>query len=193
MGQRSDKRVRLINAAKELFYKQGFNNTTIADIAKLADVPLGNVYYYFKTKDEICDAVIREISIEINSILSEFSALPTAEDKLFAIVDYYKNRAEEVAQHGNIFSNLVQELSRQNSPLVVKANEILIAITDFLAEQFKSLSNSEADAKQNALKFLASLEGMQVLALSFQNAAILTTQAEMLKFEIKSISATVAA
>ena len=32
--------------------------TTLADIAHAADVPLGNVYYYFKTKDELVDAVI---------------------------------------------------------------------------------------------------------------------------------------
>lgn len=193
MAQRSDKRIRLISAAKELFYKQGFNNTTIADIAKLADVPLGNVYYYFKTKDEICDAVIKELSIEINGILTKFSGLSTAEERLFAVIDYYQSRAEDVARHGNIFSNLVQELSRQNSQLVTKANEILSALINFLAEQFKNLSNSEADAKQNALKFLASLEGMQVLALSFQDSAILASQAELLKFEIKSLAATVAA
>jgi AcrR family transcriptional regulator len=36
---------------------QGVERTTIADIAPAADVPLGNVYYYFKMKDDIVDAV----------------------------------------------------------------------------------------------------------------------------------------
>lgn len=193
MAKKSDKRVRLINAAKELFYKQGFNNTTIADIAKLADVPLGNVYYYFKTKDEICDAVIKEHSLEINKIINEFNGLANAEDKLIAIVDYYTNRSEEVAKYGNIFSNLVQELSRQSSPLVAKASAVLFVLTNWIAQQFKSLSNNDDQARKNAFKFLASLEGLQVLTLSFQDPSIIAEQAEMLKFEIKSVAATVAA
>src|ERR1700693_3308406 len=55
---RPGKRERLLSAASALLYQQGVENTTLADIAQAADVPLGNVYYYFKTKDEIVTAVI---------------------------------------------------------------------------------------------------------------------------------------
>lgn len=189
MAKRSDKRERLISAAIELFYQQGFSNTTIADIAKLADVPLGNVYYYFKTKDEICDTVIKERCVEINSIITQFNTLATAETKLAALVDYYVERAEQIAKFGNIFSSLVQELSRQNSPLVDKASEILIALTSWLTEQFTTISGNSETAKNHAVKFLASLEGMQVLALSFQDASIVAKQAELLKAEITTLVA----
>lgn len=192
MAKRSDKRVRLISAAKELFYQQGFSNTTIADIAKLADVPLGNVYYYFKTKDEICAAVIKERSIEINTLVTQLNTLSSAEEKLVAFVNHYQENAEQIAKYGNIFSSLIQELSRQSSSLVNVANEILVAITNWLTEQFASLSNSE-NAKNQALKFLASLEGMQVLALSFQDAAIIASQAELIKAEVKALTVAQAA
>ena len=52
------KRERLVAAATELLHQQGIERTTLADIAKAADVPLGNVYYYFKTKDDVIAAVI---------------------------------------------------------------------------------------------------------------------------------------
>ena len=42
----------------QLLHQQGIERTTLADIAKAADVPPGNVYYYFKTKDEVIAAVI---------------------------------------------------------------------------------------------------------------------------------------
>ena len=190
MAKRSDKRERLISAAKELFYKQGFNNTTIADIAKLADVPLGNVYYYFKTKDEICAAVIKERSVDINNLITELNAINSAEERLFAIINHYQGNAEQIAKYGNIFSSLVQELSRQSSPLVSNASEILIALTSWLTSQFTSLS-SENNAQDLALRFLSNLEGMQVLALSFQDASIIAKQSQILKSEIKDlISAT---
>jgi len=52
------KRGRLIVAACDLFYRQGIAGTTLAHIAEAAEVPLGNVYYYFKTKDDIVAAVV---------------------------------------------------------------------------------------------------------------------------------------
>ena len=51
-ARRNDKRERLVQAADKLIYEQTFHTTTLANIAKLAEVPLGNVYYYFKTKED---------------------------------------------------------------------------------------------------------------------------------------------
>jgi TetR/AcrR family transcriptional repressor of nem operon len=47
---RPGKRERLLGAAADLLYRQGVEKTTLADIAQAADVALGNIYYYFKTK-----------------------------------------------------------------------------------------------------------------------------------------------
>ena len=54
----ADHRARLLEAAEKSTYRFGFGNTAIADIAKQARIPLGNVYYYFKTKDEIGNAIV---------------------------------------------------------------------------------------------------------------------------------------
>src|ERR1700739_2362726 len=56
--RRPGKRQRLIAAASQLLHQHGVEKTTLADIAQAADVPVGNVYYYFKTKDDIITAVI---------------------------------------------------------------------------------------------------------------------------------------
>jgi AcrR family transcriptional regulator len=44
------KREALVLAAAELFWMRGFEASSLADIAEASGVPLGNVYYYFKTK-----------------------------------------------------------------------------------------------------------------------------------------------
>ena len=62
MARKPDKRIRLICAAKKLIYYKGFYQTTLADIAAEANIPLGNVYYYFKTKGLIAEEVIKELS-----------------------------------------------------------------------------------------------------------------------------------
>ena len=53
------KRDRLIEAAKAKFYQQGVTRTTLADIAQQAQVPLGNVYYHFRTKGALVQAVVQ--------------------------------------------------------------------------------------------------------------------------------------
>ena len=76
--RRPGKRERLIAAAAELLHQQGVERTTLADIAKAADVPVGNVYYYFKTKDDVIAAVI-----EASSVTSSASSLAPAVSSAF--------------------------------------------------------------------------------------------------------------
>ncbi|MFT3746514.1 MAG: TetR/AcrR family transcriptional regulator [Pyrinomonadaceae bacterium] len=46
------------DAARELFIKQGFHATSMRDIAKRAEVSLGNLYNYYETKDSIFESII---------------------------------------------------------------------------------------------------------------------------------------
>ena len=61
VGPRRGKRERLAEAAAQVFHEQGVEKTTLTDIARAADVPVGNVYYYFKTKDELVGAAQRRV------------------------------------------------------------------------------------------------------------------------------------
>ncbi len=57
-----DKRTRLVDTAAKLVHEQGFNRTTLADISRESRVPLGNVYYYFRTKEAIGEALIDKLA-----------------------------------------------------------------------------------------------------------------------------------
>ena len=51
------KRQMILDAAGDLFAKQGYENTTISDIARAAGVAVGTVYLYFRNKHEIYTSV----------------------------------------------------------------------------------------------------------------------------------------
>lgn len=57
---RADVRAELLDAAVRLFAEQGVAGTTVAEIAKRAGVTSAMVHYYFKTKDQLLDAVVAE-------------------------------------------------------------------------------------------------------------------------------------
>jgi AcrR family transcriptional regulator len=51
--EKSQRRDEIIAAAKKVFARNGFHATTIADIAKEADLAYGSVYWYFDSKDDL--------------------------------------------------------------------------------------------------------------------------------------------
>jgi len=53
------KRDRLVEAAKTMFYQHGVTRSTLAEIAQQAQVPLGNVYYHFRTKEALISVWVR--------------------------------------------------------------------------------------------------------------------------------------
>ncbi len=59
-GASPDVRGQLLDAAVRLFAEQGVAGTTVADIARPVGVTSAMVHYYFKTKDQLLDAVVEE-------------------------------------------------------------------------------------------------------------------------------------
>ena len=64
--KKGEKRVRLTEAAETLFSQQGVHRTTLADIAQEAEVPLGNIYYHFRTKELLIEARSVPILMPLN-------------------------------------------------------------------------------------------------------------------------------
>ena len=60
---------RIEDAAKKLFIKQGFHATSMRNIAARAGTSLGNVYNYYRTKEEILGSIIGKYQTIIDSRL----------------------------------------------------------------------------------------------------------------------------
>lgn len=56
--QEPQPRDEIMTAAKKVFARNGFHATTIADIAKEANLADGSVYQYFDSKDDLFDALM---------------------------------------------------------------------------------------------------------------------------------------
>ena len=67
----------ILDAAEELFYARGYHETAISDIVKSIGVAQGTFYYYFKSKDEILEALINRRISEFSHALEEISASST--------------------------------------------------------------------------------------------------------------------
>ena len=57
----------ILDVAERLFCTKGFDNTSTNDILKEIGIARGTLYYHFKSKEEILDAMIERLSNEITS------------------------------------------------------------------------------------------------------------------------------
>ena len=64
----TDRRTLILSAAQQLFQEKGLGRSTMEDVAKAAGMGKSSLYYYFKSKEEIFDAVLEA---EVGDVLQE--------------------------------------------------------------------------------------------------------------------------
>src|SRR5215469_7579704 len=181
------KRERLIEAAKRAFYHQGFAPTTLADIAALAEVPLGNVYYYFRTKDEILAAVIEAHLQEIRARCAQWDQDPHPRQRLLAWLQSEREGENELARYGCPYGSLGQEIGKKEAPAISLVAQLFEAHIAWATEQVRQLGKEPTEAHDLAVSLVASLQGAFLLSCSFRSPALLDRQLERLHDWIVSL------
>jgi AcrR family transcriptional regulator len=166
--------------------RRGFRQTTIADIAHEAHVPLGNVYYYFKTKDEIGDAVVDRLLSEVAVMLESLEAAASPKDRLCAAVDAVVANKTGLAQSGCAVGSLCTELHKDGGALADKATVLFDEQLRWMESQFKYFVPA-AQARRNSVHLLSALQGISVLAHSFRDPALVVGEAAELKKWIRGL------
>src|SRR5689334_19798021 len=155
--QASGKRERLVAAARTLFHEQGVPATTLAEVAQRADVPPGNVYYYFKTKEDLIRAVVDDYVGQAESMLADLDRLRSPASRLKGLTRGWLEVADTVAEHGCPVGGLCAELNRCDGPLGRAGAEILGRITKWAEEQFRQLGRR--NAKDLAMALMSGIQG----------------------------------
>lgn len=180
MPRKTDKREKLIGAAKVLIHQQGFNLTTLADIAQEADVPLGNVYYYFKTKDAIGEAVIERRGAEIAEYLSKLEENSDARARLISLLHFSAEEMDLTARYGCSIGGLCQELGKQGGTLADQAAKLLHDMLNWSEAQFRTLGCGDK-SNDYALHLISGIQGMHLLTHTFKDPKLAIRQAKMLQ------------
>src|SRR6202167_535231 len=86
-----DKRNAILSAAIEVFAERGLSAATSA-ISSAAGVAEGTLFTYFKTKDDLINALYREIKLELaDAMMSDFPRKKNVPTRLRHIWDRYVN------------------------------------------------------------------------------------------------------
>lgn len=182
---RGGKRERLVASAGDLLHRQGVAATTLAQVAEAADVPPGNVYYYFKTKDDLVRAVIDSRSDQVRAMLDSLQARRTPGARLKALAHQWVAMRDLVARYGCPFGTLTAELDRRDDGLDGEAAKPLRLILDWTEDQYRQMGRR--DSRDLAVALISAVQGAALLANAFRDPDIMTAQVRHLERGIDAL------
>ena len=183
---KADNRRRLVQAAEKTTYRYGFGSTAIADIAKEAGIPLGNVYYYFKTKDEIGDAIVELRVSRFRRLLQELDKADSPAERLCGFVQIKIKNREGLARSGCPVGTLCSELQKHGGAVAKKSTVLFAEALAWMEAQFKALGKG-ADSRGLAVHLLSATQGVSVLAHTFHDPGMIEMEAARLMEWIRSL------
>ncbi|MBL4739360.1 MAG: TetR/AcrR family transcriptional regulator [Sneathiella sp.] len=172
MGNKST-RDHIVESADQLFYQQGFEHTSFADIAGVVKISRGNFYYHFKSKDEILDAVINLRLTDTAKMLGLWDGMSeTPADRIRSFINILVTNRAKIKQHGCPVGTLVNELARLDHAAKSNASKIFSLFRGWLSKQFLQMGcGGESDGL--AMHLLARSQGVASLATAFQDEAFI--------------------
>ncbi len=169
-----------------LTYRHGFKETRLADIASEANVPPGNVYYYFKTKEEIGAAIVEERLSQIKMLHKNLEELDSPQERLCAFVKMTFNNRKVLARGGCPLGTFCTELRKEEGPLAKQSTVLLAENLAWLQTQFEALGKF-GDSKGLAVHLLSTLQGIAVVAHTLGDPEIVVMETERLQRWIRSL------
>ena len=180
------KRERLVAGARQVIHEQGVERTTIADIAQAADVPVGNVYYYFKTKDDLVGATIESQTHDVRDVLESLERHRTPQARLKGLIRELTAHSELTAEHGCPMGSLCSELDKRPDDLDRSCAELLQLPIDWAEQQFRQMGRR--DARDLAVSLIASYQGIALLTNTFRDPELMAREARRLERWIDSLT-----
>src|ERR1700721_499267 len=87
-----DKRNAILDAATRLFAERGLTAAPTSEISQLAGVGEGTLFTYFKTKDDLINALYREVKLELaDAMMSDFPRKKNIGTRMRHVWDRYVN------------------------------------------------------------------------------------------------------
>ncbi len=182
-----NKRDRLIDSAATLFHHNGLNATSLADIAKHADIPIGNVYYYFKTKEELALAAVSKRRQQFSAayaLLEENIADPR--QRLIEALGYFEKVREEYARFGCPIGKIIDDADVEKDNVVQTAAQVLSEFVDWAERQFRQLGH-DGEARRYATSLMAGIQGATVMAKAFRDPQAISDEIARLSGWIETL------
>lgn len=174
-----------MEAAGSLIHQNGYRQTSIADIAEASGVPLGNIYYYFKTKDELVSAVINQRRDSLRQWYTQLGILPSPKARLSKFLRDTAGSIDLMTAHGCPVGSLCQELDKTPSAVSDEVDAVLKEQIGWISDQFMQMGRE--DAQTLGMQFIGGLQGAILVAHALKDPTIIAAEMDRLQAWVDSL------
>ncbi len=188
---------RLQNTGLELFYAQGYYDTSVDDILKKLDLSKGAFYYHFESKEDFFIQIIENLLAR--KIYSTLIEPIEGHDNPLTLITKCFDDALETAVHnemdyGCVLSNFLAEFNGKNDVVMRHLNEIVTVwevnlVTALQKGKFNGYLDRHADCEAAATFMMSSYFGVRTLMTSTAPASKKYRFMSQLRQYFKSIEA----
>ncbi len=176
----SKTRDRIEEKANDLFYENGFEATSFADIAEAVGISRGNFYHHFKSKDDILDAVITRRLGKTQAMLDGWEADAQPKARIVSFIRILLTNQTKIMAFGCPVGTLTTELAKLDHVAHDRAADIFTLFRDWLAEQFLALGCGDR-SRALALHLLGRSQGIAVMASTYRDEGFLASEVAALE------------
>lgn len=164
----------IVAAAASLFWQNGFASTSLADVGSDAGVPAGNLFYYFRTKADLAQAVADVFVMETHAMLEEIAAEETDPRKrLVALVARLSRSQRSRVAYGCPIALCVRDFRITAPQAAERAAESFTILIAFMARELGRAGLRPSLALAQARAALAEWQGGMMLAHAMKDATVL--------------------
>lgn len=174
MAKRNDKRDILVATAAGLFWQRGFTITSLAHIAAESGIPLGNIYYYFKTKADlargVADIFVAETEVMLTTIVE---ADQDPRRRLLLLIEKLSHSLKSRVENGCPIALGIRDFRHESPEAAERAAEVFSLLIGFIGRELGRTGVRPSAALGIARSAVAEWQGGIMLAHGLKDATIL--------------------
>ena len=147
----------IIDAAEELFYSVGYDETSVSDIVKAVNVAQGTFYNYFASKEAVLEALVQRHVSKIYAKLdgidnSKMTAIQKFEKMFYTIFENLRNGDGWAFDF--IFYNKHLQITEK---IIRQGGDMFLPVTKKIIEQGNQQGDFSVDYIDEVLEFISAV------------------------------------
>ena len=139
--EKQQRRLEIIDAAENVFFSKGFENSTMEDVAKRVELSKGTLYLYFKSKEELLLVIVKKSIAKLNELCVDHTS--TEDDgicKIRATGEAFIRFFHEYNDYYNIikYHHNQDYQSEKNCEICSEINKLKLFNHNFMVDILKS-------------------------------------------------------
>ncbi len=145
----SKARDKIVEAASDLFFEQGYQATTIDDVIERSGVSRPTLYTHFKTKEDLCVEYLRERRrIDLGLLKETMRKEKTAKGRYLTAAKVTDHNLSSTAFRGCRYFNMISEVPDCKSPIAQEARLYVDGFRDVIKDGVLELKSSDSKYKK---------------------------------------------